>query len=392
MPTVRLTPSLVRSMRCPDNRKVDYFDTEQRGFMLEVRPSGGQTYYQRYTDGHGRVRQFKIGPADVLTLDQARRKARSVLKEAIIGTDPQDKRGELRTVPTLVEFAHERYLPHAQGYKPSWGYDEIMLRIRILPVLGRFSLDEITQEKITDLLSGMRKRGYAGATTNRVLVLLRYMFNLARKWKTPGVGENPTAGLVLAPEFHRQRFLSPAEIARLVAAIEADENRIAAQAITLLLLTGARKSEVTKAKWEFVDWDKCTLFVPIAKSGRPRTIALSAAAMALLRSVERVLGNPYVFPSPRTEQPCMTLQSEWERIRRRAGLPGVRVHDLRHTYASLLVNQGISLFVVQGLLGHASAKTTQRYAHLAPKTLLDAAEIVGTLVGGNIHSADAASG
>lgn len=383
MPTVKLTPTFVRSLRCTGNRKIDYFDTAQRGFMLEVRPSGGKTYYQRYIDGHGRERQFKIGPADVLTLDQARRKALSVLKQAIIGTDPQDKRAEQRTIPTLAEFAHANYLPHVQGYKRSWRCDEVILRLHILPALGRLALDEVKQEHIADLLSDMRKRGYVGATTNRSLVLLRYMFNLARKWKTPGVRENPTAGLALAPEVQRQRFLSPAEIGRLVAAIETDENRVAAQAITLLLLTGARKSEVTKAKWEYVDWDKCTLFVPIAKSGRPRAIALSAAAVDLLRSVERVAGNPYVFLSPMNGKPCLTLQSEWERISRRAGLTGVRLHDLRHTYASFLINKGVSLFVVQGLLGHASAKTTQRYAHLAPKTLLDAAEIVGTLVGGN---------
>src|SRR5262245_35328920 len=127
MPTVSLTPSFVRTARCPTgSRKVDYFDTKQRGFMLEVRPSGGKTYYQRYTDGHGRERQFKIGPADVLTLEQARRKARSVLTQAIIGTEPQEQRTELRAVPTLAEFARERYLPHVQGYKRSWQYDEIM--------------------------------------------------------------------------------------------------------------------------------------------------------------------------------------------------------------------------------------------------------------------------
>src|SRR5262245_29355576 len=128
------------------------------------------------------------------------------------------------------------------------------------------------------MLEQMRDRGYAGATTNRTLVLLRYLFNLARKWRTPGVQENPTAGLALAPEVQRQRFLTPEETQRLVAAIEADENRIAGQAILFLLLTGARKSEVTRAKWESVDWDKRTLLVPLAKSGRPRTIALSAAA------------------------------------------------------------------------------------------------------------------
>ena len=391
MPTVRLTPSFVRSMRCPDNRKVDYFDTEQRGFMLEVRPSGGKTYYQRYTDGHGRERQFKIGPADVLTLDEARHKARFVLTQAILGSDPQEQRAELRTIPTLVEFAHERYLPHVQGYKRSWHIDEMLLRVHIVPALGRMPLDEIKQEHIANLLHRMRTKGYAGGTINRVLVLLRYMFNLGRKWKAPGVEENPTAGLTLAPEVQRQRFLSAEETQRLVAAIEADENRIAGQAITFLLLTGARKREITTAKWEFVDWDKRTLLVPLPKSGRPRTIALNTAAMELLRAIERIPSNPWIFPSPITGQPGMTLFTVWRRIRRRAGLSGVRLHDLRHTYASFLVNKGVSLFVVQGLLGHTSAKTTQRYAHLAPKTLLDAAEIVGTLVANNnasVHPPD----
>ena len=273
MPTVSLTPSFVRSARCPTgSRKVDYFDADQRGFMLEVRQSGGKTYYQRYSDGHGRERQFKIGSADVLTLDQARRKARSVLTQAILGTEPQDQRDELRTVPTLAEFAHERYLPHVKSYKRSWQYDEIILRVHVLPVLGRMSLDEVSQAHIADMLARMRGKGYVGASTNRVLVLLRYLYNLARKWKVPGVQENPTAGLALAPEVQRQRFLTPEETQRLVAAIEADENRIAGQAITFLLLTGARKTEITKAKWEFVDWDKRTLLVPVSKSGRPRTV------------------------------------------------------------------------------------------------------------------------
>src|SRR5262245_39756686 len=146
---------------------------------------------------------------------------------------------------------------------------------------------------------------------------------------------------------------------------------------TSSLLTGARKREITMAKWEFVDWDKRTLLVPLSNSERPKTIALNTAAMDLLRVIERVPGNPWIFPSPVTGQPNMTLFTEWRRIRRRAGLSGVRLHDLRHSYASFLVNQGVSLFVVQQLLGHTQPRTTQRYAHLAPKTLLDATESVG---------------
>jgi integrase len=146
----------------------------------------------------------------------------------------------------------------------------------------------------------------------------------------------------------------------------------------LLLLTGARCREITLAKWEHIDWTKRVLLVSVSKSGKPRTIALNAAALALLKSISRDSGSPYVFPTR-----LCGIFSPWDRIRRRAGLADVRLHDLRHSFASFLVNQGVSLYVVQGLLGHASPRMTQRYAHLAPQTLLDAAEMVSSVIGTN---------
>ncbi len=137
MPTVALSASLCgRPSVLSGRKKADYFDAGQRGFMLEVRCSGGKTYYQRYTDERGRERQYKIGPADVLSLDQARRKARQVCAEALLGADPQQKRREMRNVPQLSHFVHERYLPFVQTYKNSWQTDETVLRIHILPKLG----------------------------------------------------------------------------------------------------------------------------------------------------------------------------------------------------------------------------------------------------------------
>jgi integrase len=378
-----LTRPFVETAACPPGRsKVDFFDTGQRGFMLEVRASGGKTFYQRYTDLRGRERQFKIGPAAAIPLDQARRKARTILAEAILGADPQERRKELRLIPTLTRFVRERYLPHVKGYKRSWQTDETILRLHILPVFGRRPVDQVTSEAIADLLKRMREKGYASGTTNRVLVLLRYMFNLGRKWKIPGMAENPTAGLSTAPDIHRDRFLTVDETERLIAALEGDENQIAAQAILLLLLTGARRNEITHAKWEYVNWGKGALLVPLSKSGRPRTIALSGKAMELLRAIKPVPGNPYIFPSPVTGRPSPSLFFPWSRIRRKARLSGVRLHDLRHSFASFLVNQGVSLYIVQGLLGHRHPRTTQRYAHLAEQTLLEAAEVIATVVTG----------
>jgi integrase len=382
MPRVHLTRQFAQAAACPPGRpKIDFFDADQRGFMLEVRASGGKTFYQRYTDARGRERQFKLGPAEILTLDQARRKARLVLAQALIGEDPQQQRRTLRETPTLNEFVRDRYLPHVKSYKRSWCTDETVLRLHILPALGAVTVDQLKNEAISALLEAMRRKGYASGTTNRVLILLRYVYNLGRKWRVAGMAENPTLGLCTAPDVQRDRFLTPDETQHLIRAIESDENRTAAQAIMLLLLTGGRRNEITQAKWEYVNWERRTLLVPLSKSGKPRAIALNGQALELLRAIRRT-DNPYIFPSPVNGKPSASLFFPWDRIRKRAGLADVRLHDLRHSYASFLVNQGISLYVVQGLLGHAHSRTTQRYAHLAHETLLDAAERVSAVVNG----------
>jgi integrase len=381
MPRVHLSPVFVKSVTCPDGlKKIEYFDHTQRGFMLEVRCSGGKTYYQRYSAARGRERQFKIGSADMLSLGAARRKGKAIVAEVLVGVDPQERRAELRTIPTLAELVRDRYLPHIKSYKRSWTTDETVLRVHVLPVLGSTFVDDLRVEPIAEIVQSMRDRGYATGTTNRVVIVLRHIFNLARKWRVPGVTENPTAGISLAPDVTRERFLSFEEAQRLVASIQQDENRIAAQAIMLLLLTGARRNEITQAKWEYVDWEKRKLLVPLSKSGKPRTISLNSAALELLQRLRAESQSCYIVPSPVTGEPPPSLFFPWKRIRERAGLPDLRLHDLRHSFASFLVNRGISLYVVQELLGHTHTRYTQRYAHLTPDTLHEAAETVGEVV------------
>jgi integrase len=381
VPRVKLTASFVREAQCPPERaKLDYFDGDQRGLLLEVRCSGGKTFYQRYRDERGRERQFKLGAADVITLEQARQKAKQILAQAVLGQDPQKRRKELRQIPLLRDFVRDQYLPFAIANKRSWRTDETVLRLHILPALGALPLDQVSPAAITDLIHRLQQKGYSSGTTNRVTVLLRYIFNLARKWNVAGAEANPTVGMALAPDKYRERFLSPEEAERLLQSLETDENQTAAAAIKLLLLTGGRRNEVTQARWEYVDWNKRTLLVPLSKSGQPRRIALNEPALALLHALRQSAQGPYVFPSGVTGRPSPSMFFPWRRIRARAGLSEVRLHDLRHSFASFLVNHGVSLYVVQGLLGHSNAKTTQRYAHLAQQTLLEAAEVAGNVV------------
>ena len=349
--------------------------------MLEVRVSGRKTFYQRYIDARGSERQYKIGSANVISITQAKQKARLVCAEALLGPDPQQRRRDIRSIPTLSQLVQERYLPHVMDYKRSWKTDETILRLHILPDLGSLHLDEVRDEHISDLVRRMRLKGYAAGTTNRVVVMLRYIFNLARRWKLlPAAHENPTAGISLAHTPHRERFLTDVETKRLLRAIAEEENVVAGRAIMLLLLTGARRNEITQARWEWIDWERCTLLVPIAKSGKPRHVCLNAPALDLIRTIDRKPGNPYLFPSPRTGRPSPSLFYSWNRIRRRADLPGVRLHDLRHSFASYLVNRGVSLYIVQGLLGHTQIKTTQRYAHLQHETLQEASEMISAVI------------
>ena len=273
-------------------------------------------------------------------------------------------------------FITSIYLPHVKLRKRSWSVDERIARQHLSPTFGARELADIQRHEVEDWLHGLSSGGLAPATCNRILAVFKTICSLAAMRGLLPAGQSPCAG-VSSFKIHtqRERYLTQDEAQRLMRALEKSD-RSEAFAIRLLLLTGARKSEILKARWENIRLDQRLLTVPLSKSGRPRHIPLSDAALEVLRAMPRSSGNPWLFPGHAPGKPLSDLYLFWNKLRRELGLTDVRIHDLRHTFASFLVNAGHSLYEAQKMLGHGDPRTTMRYAHLGQASLLAAAENV----------------
>lgn len=380
-PHAPLTASFVSSAVCPcGKRKIEFIDTSLEGFFIEVLSSGVKTYYQRYVDAQRRQRQVRIGRVGIVHLDDAKRKALAIKAAVSLGKDPRTISSEPFRGPTLYQFIENYYLPHIKTSKRSWKDDERLLRNYIIPKIGHMYMAEVAPFDILKLVNDMKNKGLANGTCNRPVILLRYAFNLAIKWGLESIESNPAKNVKLLEENKRQRFLTDEETSRLVNVLHTHPDRKASQAIELLLLTGARRNEILHARWDCVDREKRTLLVPMSKNGKPRLIALSDAAVDLIESIDSKGKSQWLFPSVTKEGPINGFHAKWAAIRKIAGLDDFRIHDLRHSYASFLVNSGVGLYVVQQLLGHSQPRTTQRYAHLQRGTLTEAANLAAGAV------------
>lgn len=384
MPKCTLTQKFVTDYTCAtDVKKVELFDEKQKGLVLEVRQSGGKTFYLRMSDKRRKVRYYRLGYASDITVSQARELCQSMRTQIVMGIDPKQQQADLEKIPTLSKFVEEQYIPYVKSYKRSWKIDVSILNNHILPVMGRTHLDEITRSEVIQLHQSIKAQGKAPATANRVLIILRFLFNLViEKWQMPGVTTNPAKQVPIFQENNRrERYLSSEEIQRLSEAAQHTSNPLVASMLGLLLVTGVRKSELLNAKWKDFNLVEKQWRIPVTKSGYARHVPLNEAAMNILVSVKQMgLSGVYVFPNPKTGKPYAQITAVWQRIRKIAGLEDVRLHDLRHSFASLLVNSGRTLYEVQRLLGHSQARTTQRYAHLSNDTLMEATNVAGERV------------
>ncbi len=376
MPKIQLSTNFVHNPpQVKGKLKVDYFDAEIPGFLLEVRSTGKCTFYQRYRDKYGRLKQARIGPTDSISLEEARTKAKQIRSQTLMGFDPRGELEKNRNTPTFKEFIQDMYIPYIQVHKRSWELDQKMLQLRVLSLWGSKKISEITREDIQHFQSNFLKAGCKPGTANRYMAMVKFIFNLAEKWE---VIENTPARHVskLVDNNHKERYLSPEETQRLLAELKKCKNQVVADIIEFLILTGARKSEAVNLPWQELDLDKGFWTIPPErnKAKIKKVIPLSRGALNILDN-RKENGSEYVFPDPGTGKPIKYFYHIWARIRTNAGVPDLRIHDLRHNYASLLINSGRSLYEVQKLLGHSNISTTQRYAHLSQDTLRDATEI-----------------
>ena len=276
-------------------------------------------------------------------------------------------------------FVCDHYMPHALATRRAAHQDWGLFINHLFPVFGDMMLADINRPAISAFLLEKRQAGYMASTCNRLLARLKATLSYAFEMEIPGFDKNPARGFRQFREPpHRDRFLTPDEARRLLHSIDQSESPMLKFIIPFLLMTGARKSEALNAEWAHVDFATRQWVVPVSKSGKPRFIPLSQGAINILIEAKKFtiknIGEcKFIFPNIATGKPYTQIFYPWDIARKRAGLGDVRIHDLRHSFASALVNEGMTLYDVKELLGHANIATTQRYAHLSQQRLMEAA-------------------
>jgi integrase len=422
----KLTKRFVDALK-PVTRDTLYRDTELKGFALRVKPpsrqspSGTQTWLVQYRNSTGRTRKLRLGKVGELTPDEARDLAADRLGEVRKGKDPSATRHAERKDLQVSELV-DLYLKEGPADKPrkkasSWDTDASNLRRHAVPLLGRHMAKGLTptdiqrfQKDVTDGKSkatgkGDRKRGRlrvtgGAGTAWRATVVLAAMLSWAVKRGL--LDANPAGGVELNKLPKRERFLSAVELAKLGEALQAAEregvNPIGLNIIRVLLLSGARKTEIASAKGAYLDAEHSALRLPDSKTDE-KIIALGAPALAILTSLAPEDPDAWIFPASRGDGHFKGVGRIWKKVAAKAGIRvgrdagtlGVRVHDLRHGFASVAVAGGDSLFLVGKVLGHTKAQTTERYAHLHIDPIRQVADrtarkIAGALKGGKRNS------
>jgi integrase len=410
----RLTDTIVKEMVPPESGNQITYDKDVKGFGVRITKAGARAFILNYRAG-GRERRITIGSyPDWKTVD-ARDRAKLLKREVDNGGDPMGDRHEDRAAPTMSGLADRFAEEHLAKRRASTVTDyKSILRMYVRPQLGTMRVADLRHSDVEKLHRSIAKT--APYRANRAVAVLSKMISLAVKWEMRA--DNPVKGIERAPEERRERFLSPAEIGRLADALKGHKEKVSVNAIRLLMLTGARKGETLAARWTEFDLQSGVWLKPSAhtKTKKVHRVPLSAPALLLLggmraeadKEIERGGKAEHLFPGTGADEHLTEIKRVWASLCRTAGLAlqvakltpagkpvkdakgapvlvwesTVRIHDLRHTYASILASSGLSLPIIGALLGHTQAATTQRYAHLMDDPLRAATERVGAVISG----------
>lgn len=377
-PRQRLSDQLVREATAPSSGNRIIYDAKLSGFGVRITANGARSFVLNYRF-KGRERRITIGHYPTWTLLAARKQAEQLRRQVDLGADPLAERIADRSAPTVRDLFDRYSLEHLPTKAPRSAADDRSMWLKdILPAFGAIKVADLTASQCDDLHRTISVSRPTRA--NRVIEVLRKALNLAVRWEW--IARNPASGARRNPEPKRARYLSRAEVNRLVQALEDHPERISADALLFMLLTGCRRGEALNARWDHFDRRNRTWTKPSSetKQRREHRVPYSQAVASILERQRAEPGGTFVFPG-RLGAPLVEVRRTWLKVCETADLDQVRIHDLRHTFASLLASSGQSLLVVGELLGHSTSQTTKRYTNLYDDSLRLAAESVPVFVG-----------
>jgi integrase len=380
---LRLTDRTVKTLPCPASGNRIYFDDLVRGFGCRMTAAGARGFvlsYRRKADGL--QRRLTIGAFPDWTVLAAREEAKRLKREIDGGADPVGEHRETRAAATMADLCDRFLSDYVPRKRPSTQRDYLQqISVDIRPALGRMKVAAVA---LADVDAWHRKISARAPThANRALAVLSRMFSMAHRWGLRA--DNPCRGIERNQERRRHRYLTGDELKRVTDALATQRDQGAANAIRLLLLTGARRGELLAARWDDIDIDAGVWTKPGAttKQKTLHRVPLSEAACRLLAGMrQQANSSEWLFPAPRKAGPRTDIDDAWIALRKAADIPGVRLHDCRHSFASILASQGLSLPIIGALLGHTTPSTTARYAHLLDDPLRRATEQASAVITG----------
>lgn len=406
MPQGRVTKRSVDALSCPESKDREFlWDDALAGFGVAAFPTGKKVYVVQYRQ-HGRSRRVTIGEHGRLTADEARSQAKQLLGAVETGLDPVEERKAARAVRTFSEIADDFMGLHVAPKRKGRTAEEYqrLLRLHLLPAIGSKRMVDLRRPDLARLHARMAQTPRAA---NHCLALVSAIWNWAARRDEASATDNPATGIERYPEQGRERFLTTEEFSRLGEALrlaetdglpwnvdESKPNRkhvakedkrrtkldpFAIAAVRLLMLTGARLNEILGAEWSQVDFERGILFLPDSKTGK-KPVYLSAAALEILAGLPRIEGNPHIIAGAKNGASRVDLKKPWAALCYAAKLEGLRIHDLRHSFASLGAGASLGLPIIGKLLGHSQPATTQRYAHLDANPLRRAVDTIGATI------------